>query len=165
MGASDEDLARKLRAAGIETRGVKLEPWQWLVNLGPPGALDGISAYRLVDAGATPARDAPGRNWRPLLELEDEVLVGPDPQILDELLKRSGYFDRPEAFGDMLLLQFHRFALDFYLGYQVREKSFDRQGGGLVVRGDASRGAGEELEVVAFETSVGRDSPARFAAG
>lgn len=164
MTHGGDELEEKLAAAGRWRAGLQLEAWEWLAELAPPGALDDVAAYRLIDPDYVPERDAAGRDWTPVLDLGGTVLVDPSTQMLDQLLAGSGYFEQPSAFGEMLLLQFHRFALDFYEGYQVRETSFTIDNGELVIRGDAFRGGGRGVQPATFETRAGRDRPTRFQA-
>ncbi len=159
---SEADVRKKLEAMGRWSGGHTLEPFEWLVMMAPPGALDGVEAYRLIDGDYRPARDTQGRDWTPVLDVGDQVLVDASPELLDALLRQTGYFDQPEAFGNLVLLQFHRFALYYYDGYQVREQSFDYVDGKLTIRGDAFRGAGRNARETAFETVASRDEPARF---
>jgi hypothetical protein len=133
------DARGRLRAAGLWRDGLALEPFQWLDSLAPTGALDRVRAYRLIDTEAAPPRGEGWRNWQPLL-IGDDLAVGPSPEMLRSLLRASGFFDAPQDYGHQLLLQFHRFALDFYDGYQVREDAFEAGNGQLVVRGRAYRG-------------------------
>jgi hypothetical protein len=159
------DARGRLRAAGLWRDGLALEPFQWLAALAPPGAVDRVRAYRLIDTGAAQPRGEGWRNWQPLL-LTDELAVGPSPDLLRALLLASGFFEAPQDYGHQLLLQFHRFAVDFYDGYQVREDEFEAGGGELVVRGKAYRGEREGTFVtvasrnsVKFEVAL---SPAGF---
>jgi len=159
----NERLTKELEAMGLWEPGMRLEPIEWFVNQSPPGALEGLAAYRLFDPAATPVRDRADRPWTPVLDLGTHVVVGPSAEMLTALLDGSGYFDQPGAFGTQLLTQFHRLAMDFYDGYEVREDGFAHEGGELVVTGEATRGGGDEIEVVRFETRVRRGQPARFA--
>jgi hypothetical protein len=142
---------------------MKLERFTWLAGEGPPGAVDGLAAYRLIDTAARPARDTAGRDWTPVLAADDTVLIDPSPALWDRLLAAAGYFERPQAFGSGLLFQMHRFALDYYQGCQVRESALSIAEEELIVRGSAYRGAGAEIENGAFETRAGRSRPAVFA--
>jgi len=159
---SESEVRAKLKATGRWREGMDLEPFGWLTELAPPGALDGIEAYRLIDRDHTPTRDLDDRNWTPVLSDGSELLVDASPAMFDALLRSAGYFEQPEAYGNQLLLQFHRFALDFYEDYQVREKSFGQDGGVLKVRGEASRGGGQEMELTTFQTVARKDRPAVF---
>jgi hypothetical protein len=159
---SKRDIERRLRDLGQWQSGLRLEPFELLANQSPPGALAGVQPYMLVNDNYTPARDAPGRPWRPVLVTGDDLLLDPTPAMLDRFLAAAGYWEQPEAFGDTLLLQFHRFALDFYQGYQVREEQFERQPGRLIIRGQATKGVPRNLEGYTFETQVGRHEPANF---
>jgi hypothetical protein len=142
--------------------GLSLEPYELLDNLAPPGALDHITTFMLTDQQHTYARDRQSRSWRPLLVIKDELWLDPSPALLDQLLAAAGYFEQPDAFGDDLLLQFHRFALDFYQGYQVREEQFSYADGELTIQGIATRGAGHALEQFTFTTRVSPHHPATF---
>lgn len=159
---AESEVRAKLEAIGRWRDGLELEPFEWLTALAPEGALDGIAAYRLIDPDYTPARDAQGRGWTPVADLGDAVLVDPSPAMFDGLLRRAGYFDHPEAFKNPILMQFHRFALDYYDGCQVREESFSYAAGVLTVQGHAFRGAGPNMVTTTFETVARRDKPAAF---
>jgi hypothetical protein len=78
--------------------------------------------------------------------------------MLGRLLAATRYFDRPTELRDQLLLQLHRFALDFYQGYQVREQSFELRGGELFIGGEASLGERQTR----FETRAARGRPVRI---
>jgi hypothetical protein len=156
------DIERRLKEMGQWQPGLRLEPFELLANQAPDGALASVQPYMLVDDNHTPARDAPGRPWRPVLVTGDDLLLDPTPVMLDRLLAAAGYWEQPDAFGDKLLLQFHRFALDFYEGYQVREEQFERQPDRLIIRGQATKGSPRNLESYTFETQAGRQQPAEF---
>jgi hypothetical protein len=151
------DARSRVRAAGLWRDGLALEPFQWLTSHAPPGAVDHVRAYRLIDTGAAQPRGEGWRNWQPLL-LADELAVGPSPEMLHELLLSSGFFAAPQDYGHQLLLQFHRFALDFYDGFQVREEEFEPGPDELVVRGRAYRDDREgTFTTVATPASVAFD--------
>lgn len=133
---------RRLHAAGVWREGLALEPFEWLESLAPSGALENVQAFRLIETDSLPPRDEGWRDWAPVLVGQD-VLVGPSPEMFRRLLLTSGYFEHDSGFSDQLLLQFHRFALDLFDGYEVREQSFDRSEASLIVRGQAFR-AGRE---------------------
>jgi hypothetical protein len=159
---TEKEIIRRLK--GLEQWGpaLRLEPFELLVNQAPAGALDDVHPYMLTDDEYRPARNAPGRPWRPLLVAGDDLLLDPSTEMLDRFLDASGYWRQPDAFGDQLLLQFHRFALDFYRGYQVREGQFERSPDHLTIRGQATRGGPSSLSSVTFVTRVGRQEPAAF---
>jgi hypothetical protein len=159
---SEIKVRAKLEELGRWTTGSKLEPWELLVQQAPAKALDAIETYRLIDADATPARDSAARNWTPVAVLDGEVLIDPSPEMFDGFLRSVGYFDAPDKFGEQLLLQFHRFSLDFYEGFRVREEAFDFADGALTVRGMASRGAGRQASAQPFETIATRKGHATF---
>ena len=159
---SEDIVIERLEELGFKKTGMVLESIEWLAAQAPAGALNALTAYRLIDPSHTPVRDQAGRNWIPVLVAGDDLLVDASPAMLDLLLAGSGYFDQPEAFGDLLLTQFHRLALDFYQGYQVREQSFEYQDGELVIQGNASRGAGHGLTEWLFKTTIRRNQPAQF---
>lgn len=137
------DAQSRLEAAGIWRADLEITPFGWLETLAPPAALENLHAFRLIDTESTPPRGHGWRNWQPVLIGDDDILMGPSPAMLHRILLTVGYFDRPAEFGQQLLLQFHRFALDFYDGHQVREQSFETDDGTLIVEGVATR-AGRE---------------------
>jgi hypothetical protein len=123
-----------------------------------------VAVYMLVDPAHTPTRDTRSRPWRPVIVTGDQVTVGPGPSVLDRLLAAVGYFDRPDAFGNMLLTHFHRLAFDFFQGFQVRGEKFESRGDRLYITGEATQGAGNAVHDFTFETRVGRHEPATFTA-
>ena len=159
---TEAEIIQRLEASGDWRSGLRLAPYELLLGQAPEGALREIQTLMLVDEQRVPARGTTGRAWRPLLVIGSELLLDPDPRLLDRLLAAAGYWERPEAYGDPLLLQFHRFALDFYDGYQVREESFTRAADQLVVTGVATRGNLRDLQRFTYETRVGREDPAVF---
>jgi hypothetical protein len=156
------ELQQRLRTLQLWGPGMQLEPFDWLTEAGPDGALAGAEAYRLIDTHWRPARDATGRDWKPVLVVGEDVLVDASPAMFDRLLAVTGYFDRPEAFDDMLVFQFHRFALDFYQGYTVREESRTDQTGGVTIHGTAHKGTGHWATAVPFATHARRDQTGNF---
>ncbi len=65
--------------------GMELEPYDWLTTAGPPDAFDAFAAYRLIDRSQKPARGAGGRNWEPVLAVDDALWVGPSLEMLENL--------------------------------------------------------------------------------
>lgn len=159
---TEAQIILKLQASGVWRPGLHLEPFELLPGQAPDGALQGLQTLMLVDEQYQPTRGSMGRGWRPLLIVADALYLDPSPRMLDQLLAAAGYWENPEAYGDMLLLQFHRFALDFFEGYQVREEQFARMSAALLVTGEASRGSLYDLQRFTYETRVGREEPAVF---
>ncbi len=156
------ELRKELKKLSHWRTGLVLEPFDWLVDFGPADALTGLSAYRLIDPDWQPARGEHGRNWQPVLAVGEKVLVGASPEMLTELLAAAGYFERPQQFQNLLLLQFHRFALDFYQGYEVREQNITYQDGTLTYTGQATSGSDHEPNSQPFTTTVRPNKPAQF---
>lgn len=142
--------------------GMVLEPFAWLHDYGPSEALANISAYRLIDPNWRPARGEHERNWQPVLAIGERVMVGASPEMLSELLAAARYFERPQQFQNLLLIQFHRFALDFYQGYELREQNITYQDGILTYSGQATSGPDHEPNSQPFTTTAQPNQPAKF---
>ncbi len=155
-------LQTRLQQMKIWHSGLKLEPYDWLTTAGPSDALADFEAYRLIDSTQKPARGAEGRNWEPVLSVADTLLIGPSLEMLEKLFAAAHYFDRPQTFNDQLLTQFHRFALDYFQGYQVREEQFVYTDGLLTVTGYAVRRRERDSQRFDFTTQVRRHEPAQF---
>ena len=157
------ELKQKLKGAGHWRKGLVLEPFDWLVDFGPADALTGVAAYRLIDPDWRPQRGEIGRNWEPVLAVNGAVWVGASTEMLGELFAAAHYFDRPTAFQNLLLLQFHRFSLDFYQGYELREDNFVYASDQLTITGTATSGDYDDLIAHRFTTIARRDQPVQFA--
>lgn len=156
-----EAVQQTLEAKGIWNDRLELEPFEWLTEQGPTEALMRLEAYRLIRPRSRRELDKRSRNWQPILAVGGEVMIDPSPEMFGRMLAESGYFEQPEAFGQLLLLQFHRFALDYYQDYQVRETDIQSEGETLVVRGQAHRGRLEE----SFTTRANTDGTVIFKVG
>lgn len=152
----------QLQELGFMAPGTVLEPIEWIESMAPAGALDDLAAYQLIDPSYTPVRDRAARGWIPVLAAGDDILVDVSPEMFDRMLAGCGYFDQPEAFGKPLLTQFHRLALDYYQGYQVREQEIEFVEGQLIISGSATQGAGHSLREYLFKTTAGRNQAAQF---
>ena len=159
-----QDLQRKLEAMGFKPNRHTLEPYDWLEEDGPAGALDSVSCYRLIDKMYHREFDVVSRNWKPVLAVGDEVLVDSSPEMFTRLLAAVGYYDRPDDFEDELVFQIHGFALDFFDGHRVRERSLERGENQVIIRGIAGKGAGRKARSVPFETRAVRGKVAEFSA-
>jgi hypothetical protein len=157
-----DQVKDELRQRGLWKHKLVLEPFELLIEYAPPGALDEIACYCLIDPSASRVLDAVRRDWIPVAVIDNELLVDASPRLFELLLRASGFFSQPAAFNEDLLTQFHRFALDFYDGYQVREKSFVMEGNALVVRGKAYSGAGEDIVTHQFETRAAEGQKVKF---
>jgi hypothetical protein len=157
-----EQIIDELRERGLWKHKLVLEPFELLSEYAPPGALDGIACYRLIDPSASRVLDAIRRDWIPVAVIDNELLVDASPRMFELFLRASGFFAQPAAFDEDLLTQFHRFAFDFYDSYQVREKSFVMEGEVLVVRGKAYSGAGEDIVAHQFETRAAEGKRVSF---
>ncbi|MBP8000923.1 MAG: hypothetical protein V9G20_14670 [Candidatus Promineifilaceae bacterium] len=156
------ELKNKLKTSGQWRTGLVLEPFDWLQGFGPADALTGVVAYRLIDPNWRPARGEGGRNWEPVLSVKQEVWVGASREMLAQLLAAADYFDRPSEFQNLLLLQLHRFALDFYQGYELRENNFVYANDQLTITGEATTGSDDNLVTHPFTTIARRDGPVQF---
>lgn len=154
----EKQIVAALRARDAWRSHYELEPFEWLEEMAPAGALAPLDAYRVIDPHYRKPRNGGGRNWEPLLIVDDQLHLGADPEMLVAMLDAIDYFERPEAFQNLLLLQLHRFALDFFQGYQVREETFERKADRLTIRGSAGRARREYR----FETVVTRDGEIDF---
>lgn len=157
-----EKIQKKLAEMGFRPRRYKLEPFELLTEFGPAGAFDSVGCYELVDKEYHREFDVVSRDWRPVLVIGDEVLVGPSPEMLTRLLAAAGYFDRAEEFDEDLVFQLHGFSLDFYDDYEVREESLERGENEVTIRGSAFTGGGWEARSVPFVTRVVRGREAEF---
>ncbi len=155
-------LQARLQQMKIWHSGMELEPYDWLTTAGPPDAFDAFAAYRLIDRSQKPARGAGGRTWEPVLTVADALWVGPSLEMLENLFAAARYFDRPHTFDEQLLTQFHRFALDYFQGYQVREEQFVYTDGLLTITGYAVRRQERDSQRFDFTTQVRRHEPAQF---
>ena len=159
------ELKQKLKESGHWRAGLVLEPFDWLVDFGPADALTDVAAYRLIDPEWRPQRGENGRNWEPVLAVNEAVWVGASTEMLKELLAAAAYFDRPTTFQNLLLLQFHRFSLDFYDGYEIRESNFVYANDQLTITGTATSGDLDDLIAHPFTTTARRDQPVEFMLG
>lgn len=159
---TDTEIQTRLAQLRRWQPGMTLEPFEWLTEDGPLGAFDELKAYQLLNAPASAPRGAAWQAVTPVLVIGPEVLVGPGPALLDEVVRRANVFARSAAFSDDLLFQMHRFALESYEGCQVREEQVLRGAQQFTIRGQAYRGAGARLEALPFETHVHADAPATF---
>ena len=159
------ELQKKLKAMGHWRKGLTLEPFDWLVGYGPADALSDVAAYRLIDADSRPQRGEIERNWEPVLVVKEKVWVGASTEMLEALLAAAGYFDRPNEFQNLLLLQFHRFSLDFYQGHELRENNFTYANNQLTITGTATSGNDDELSTRTFTTTARKGQPVAFALG
>lgn len=157
-----QEIQERLAGMGFQPDRYALEPFGFRTRYGPPGALDAIRCYRLIDKKYHRQFDVVSRDWEPVLVLEDAVLTGPSPEMFTRLLEAGGYFDRAEGFKDTLVFQLHRFALDFYDGYEVREEALERGEDEVTVRGRATRGTGMMAQSAPFATRVIRGKTAEF---
>jgi hypothetical protein len=157
-----DQIKVELRQRGLWKSKLVLEPFDLLIEFAPPGALDGIACYRLIDPHAYRVLDAVKRDWIPVAVIDNELLTDASPRMFELFLSASGFFTQPAAFGEDLLIQFHRFAFDLYDGYRVREKSFVMEGKVLVVRGKAFSGAGEDIITRLFETRAAKGKRVKF---
>ena len=142
--------------------GAFLERWEWLAQFGPPGVLDQVEAYALHLGRKHLARDQTDRQWKAVLRIGKTVLVGPAPEMLAQLLAAAHYFDNPAGFNELLLEQFHRFCLDFYQGYQLREDAFAFDGEQLIISGYAYDGDSPGARRFPFTTLARREQPVQF---
>ena len=157
-----QNLIRRLETMGFKPDRHTLEPYDWLFEDGPDGAFDAVGGYRLIDEMYHREFDVVSRNWKPVLVVGDEVLVDASLEMFTRLLSAVGYYDRPDEFEDELVFQIHGFALDFFDGHRVREKSLERGENQVVIRGIASKGAGRKARSVPFETRAVQDKGAEF---
>ncbi len=66
------------------------------------------------------------------------------------------------AFNELLLEQFHRFCLDFYQGYQIRETSFAFVEDQLIIQGYAYDGNSPGARRFPFTTLARQEQPVQF---
>lgn len=156
-----EDMDRELARLGFPGERWSAEPFELLAEDAPPGALDDIRCFRLIDKQHEPARDRPTVVWRPAAVVGKKVLVGPSPELFGALLAAAAVFDQPSAFSDMLLLQMHGFALDGHDGHELDTGALTRQPDALVIKGTISPspagvGGGQ------YETTAPRKGPVQF---
>jgi hypothetical protein len=85
--------------------------------------------------------------------------------MFGRLLAAVSYFDRAEEFEDELVFQLHRFALDFYGGYRVREQNLERDENGVIIRGVATAGGGRKAQSAPFSTTAVRGRGVEFNPG
>ncbi len=159
---SQAEVENWLKLHSYWHQGVFLEKWDWLTELGPSGALDDVEAYALNVAHEQAPRGQASRDWEPVLSLGATTLVGPSPGMLTQLLAAAHYFDNPSSFDELLLEQFHRFCLDFYQGYQIREHSFEFSGEQLIIQGYAYSGDGPGSRRFPFTTLARQGQPVQF---
>lgn len=158
-----ENLQRKLEEMGVSKPGRHvLEPFDWLAEFGPAGAFDSVNSYRLIDELYHREFDVVSRDWKPVLVLQDDVLVDASPEMFARLLAAVDYFDRADQFEDDLVFQIHDFSLDFYDGYRVRARSLERSENQVIIRGIAGMGTGRKARSVPFETRAVRGRVAEF---
>jgi hypothetical protein len=157
-----DQIQEVLRQRGLWKPRLVLEPFELLSEYAPPGSLERIACYRLIDPNFRRVLDAVRRDWIPIAVIDNELLADASPRLFELFLGASGYFSQPAAFDEDLLTQFHRFALDFYQGYQVREQSFAMEGKVLVVRGEAFSGSGSDIRTQLFETRAAEGKRVTF---
>jgi hypothetical protein len=160
-----DEVQELLEGMGIWDRNSALEEWEFWEELGPDNAFGEISCFTLTNIRHSRSFDTNDRAWRPVFVTADELLIDPSPEMFNQFLDKTDYFDRPGEFADDLIFQMHRFAFDFYDGYQVREEDLDFDEDELVVSGFATRGAGSSISRVPFETRVKPGHLSRFLTG
>ena len=159
---SQTEVENWLKLHSYWHQGVFLERWDWLTQYAPPGALDNVKAYALNFARQQVARGQASRDWEPVLSLGATILVGPSPEMLTQLLAAAHYFDNPAGFNELLLEQFHRFCLDFYQEYQIRETTFKFVEDQLIIQGYAYDGDSPGARRFPFTTLARQGQPVQF---